>query len=133
MSTTALINLTMGANDPGGSGHGPEMLHAQLRYFDPAARRAGLPPDVGALVSRIGAQSVTVTLVNLNPVEARTVTVQMGAYAENQATTLTVAGQTVPIAAPSFVVQLAPGAGETLTIGVKRYVNQPTLRFPWEQ
>ncbi len=40
VSTTALINPTMGANDPGDRGHGPEMLHATLRYFDPALRRA---------------------------------------------------------------------------------------------
>ena len=131
VSTTALINLTMGANDPGGSGHGPEMLHANLRYFNPAARRAGLPQDVAALVTAIGADSVTVTLVNVNPINDRIVTVQMGAYAENSATDVTVAGHKFPIGAPSFDVRLAPGAGTTLTIGIKRYVNQPTLRFPW--
>jgi hypothetical protein len=133
VSTTALINLTMGANDPGGSGHGPEMLHANLRYFDPALRRAGLPADVAALVTGISADSVTVTLVNTNPVTPRTVTVQAGAYAEHQATTITVGGKTATVNAPNFEVRLAPGAGETLTIGIKRYARQPTLRFPWEQ
>ncbi|MDB5705855.1 MAG: hypothetical protein JWN66_2971 [Sphingomonas bacterium] len=133
VSTTALINLTMGANDPGGSGHGPEMLHANLRYFDPALRRAGLPADVGALVTGISATSVTVILVNTNPVAPRTVTVQTGAYAEHQATTITVGGRTATVNAPNFDVRLAPGAGETLTIGIKRYAHQPTLRFPWEQ
>lgn len=133
VSTTALINLTMGANDPGGSGHGPVMLHAALRYFDPVARRAGLPADVGALVTRLDADSVTVTLVNLNPVDARLVTVQAGAYAESQATSVSVGGQTVKIDAPNFEVRLAPGAGATLTVGLKRYVHQPTLHFPWEQ
>ncbi|MDB5457521.1 MAG: hypothetical protein JWP92_3106, partial [Caulobacter sp.] len=53
VATEALINLTLGAADPGGSGHGPLALHAQVRHFDPAARRAGLPPDVAALVSKI--------------------------------------------------------------------------------
>ena len=133
VSTTALINLTMGANDPGGSGHGPEMLHANLRYFDPALRRAGLPADIGALVSGITATSVTVTLVNTNPVAARTVTVQAGAYAEHLATSVTVGGKTAGVNAPNFEVKLAPGAGETLTIGLRRYARQPTLRFPWEQ
>lgn len=133
VSTTALINLTMGANDPGGSGHGPELLHANLRYFDPVERRAGLPADVGALVSRIDADSVTVTLVNLNPVADRVVTVQAGAYAEHQATTVTVGGQDVRVDAPNFEVRLAPGAGTVLKVGLKRYVHQPTLHFPWEQ
>jgi hypothetical protein len=133
VSTTALINLTMGANDPGGSGHGPEMLHAQLRYFDPTGRRAGLPPDVGALVTKITRDAVVVTLVNTNPIQQRTVTVQAGAYAENQATSVMVGGKTAAVDAPHFDVVLAPGAGETLTIGMKRYVHQPTLHFPWEQ
>lgn len=131
VSTTALINLTMGANDPGGSGHGPEMLHANLRYFDPVLRRAGLPADVAALVTNIGADSVTVTLVNTNPVADRVVTLQAGAYAENTATSVTIDGKRFAIDASSFDVRLGAGAGATLTIGLKRYVNQPTLRFPW--
>jgi len=133
VSTTALINLTMGANDPGGSGHGPEMLHAQLRYFDPEARRAGLPSDVAALVQKITPQGVVVTLVNTDPIEPRTVTIQAGAYAESEATTVSVRGKTATVNGPNFDVVLAPGAGETLTIGMKRYVYQPTLHFPWEQ
>jgi hypothetical protein len=28
-------------------------------------------------------------------------------------------------------VQLEPGAGETLTIAMKRYANQPVLELPW--
>ncbi len=133
VSTTALINLTMGAADPGGSTHGPLPLHAQFRYFDPEQRRAGLPPDVGALVERIGPDSVTLVLVNLNPFESRTVTVQMGAYAENQATRVRFGNHVVPVDASHFDVRLAPGAGREMTVGVKRFANQPTLRFPWER
>ncbi|MDB5456355.1 MAG: hypothetical protein JWP92_1940, partial [Caulobacter sp.] len=121
------------AADPGGSGHGPLALHAQVRHFDPAARRAGLPPDVAALVSKITPDSVTLTLVNTSPLQARTVTVQMGAYGEHQATTVTRGGKTMAVNAPDFDVRLAPGAGETLTIGVKRYAHQPTLAFPWDR
>jgi hypothetical protein len=50
VSTETLVNLMLGANEPGSSGN---VLHARLRYFDPAARRAGLPPDVAALVRKI--------------------------------------------------------------------------------
>jgi hypothetical protein len=74
-----------------------------------------------------------VTLVNTNPVVAHTVTVQTGAYAEHLATSVTVGGKTAAVNAPNFEVRLAPGAGETLTIGLRRYARQPTLRFPWEQ
>jgi hypothetical protein len=33
---------------------------------------------------------------------------------------------------PWFNVLLAPGSGETLTIGVRRYANMPTAAFPWD-
>ena len=133
VATTALINLTMGANDPGGSSHGPLPLHAQIRHFDPERRRAGLPEDVAALVERVRPESVTLTLVNLNPLEHRTVTVQMGAYGEHHAEAVTVGGRTIPVDRPWFDVRLAPGAGDTLTIRRSRYAHQPTLAFPWDR
>ena len=133
VATEALVNLTLGANDPNGSGHGPLPLHAQVRHFDPDRRRAGLPQDVAALVERIRAEAVTLTLVNVNPLQPRTVTVQMGAYAEHRATSVVAGDRTFAVNAPYFTVRLAPGAGETLTINVQRYVNQPTLAFPWHR
>lgn len=133
VATTALINLTMGAADPDGSGHGPLVLHAQLRHFDPIARRAGLPADVAALVQRIGPDSIVVTLVNINPLEARTLTIQTGGYGEHRATNVRWGKAETKVDANCFDVRLAPGAGTTLTIGVRRYVNQPTLAFPWNR
>jgi hypothetical protein len=133
VSTTALINLTLGGNDPNGSGHGPLPLHTQLRHFDPDRRRAGLPQDVAALVERIRPEAVTLTLVNTSPFHPRTVTVQMGAYAEHHAVSVMLADRTFPIDAPFFFVRLAPGAGDTLTINVQRYRHQPTLAFPWDR
>ena len=133
VSTTALVNLTMGGNDPNGSGHGPLPLHTQVRYFDPVRRRAGLPGDVAALVERIRPEAVTLTLVNTSPFEQRTVMVQMGAYAEHHAISVGVGDRTRPIDAPYFTVRLAPGTGDTLTINLRRYVHQPTLAFPWDR
>jgi hypothetical protein len=123
----------MGGPDPGGSTHGPLPLNVQVRHFDPERRRAGLPEDVAALVEQITADAVTLTLVNINPVQGRTVTIQMGAYGEHTATTVTAGAQSARVDASSFDVRLAPGAGETLTIGLRRYVNQPTLAFPWDR
>ncbi len=133
VATEALVNLTLGANDPNGSGHGPLPLHAQVRHFDSERRRAGLPQDVAALVERIRPEAVTLTLVNVNPLQPRTVTVQMGAYGEHRATSVVAGGRTITVDAPYLTVRLAPGAGETLTINVQRYVNQPTLAFPWDR
>ena len=129
----ALINLTMGGPDPGGSTHGPLPLNVQVRHFDPERKRAGLPEDVGALVERFSADSVTLTLINSHPFREKNVTVQMGAYGEHSATSVTVGDAVTPVNASSFTVKLAPGSGDTLTIAVRRYANQPTLAFPWDR
>lgn len=117
----ALANLTMGAFLNGNIWS----LHARLRYFDPLKRRSGLPEDVAALVEKISGDSVTVSLVNLNSVEARDVIVQAGGYGEHQFTT--------PHNARWITVRLEPGSGDRLTLGMKRYAHQPTARQPWDQ
>jgi hypothetical protein len=128
----ALVHLTMGGPDPGGESHGPLPLNVQVRHFDPENKRPGLPDDVGALVEHFDADSVTLTLVNANPLHPRTVTVQMGAYGEHTATEVTANGRTTVVDSPWFNVLLAPGGGDTLTIGVRRYANMPTAAFPWD-
>jgi len=130
ISTETLVNLTMGGNDPGSSGN---VLHARLRYFDPTLRRAGLPEDVAALVTGIFPSAVTVTLVNTSPVRGHEVVIQTGAFAEHTATTVQIGGKTVPVNGSQFTVNLAPGAGETMTIEMKRYANAPTAAFPWDR
>ncbi|MFF5985142.1 hypothetical protein ACFY78_40580 [Streptomyces olindensis] len=83
--TEALVQLTWG---------GPQVLYngglqqARLRYHDAEARRAGLPPDVAALVTSIEPEATTVELVNLSPEAERTVIVQAGAFAEHTITTV---------------------------------------------
>ncbi|SHI44705.1 hypothetical protein [Streptomyces sp. 3214.6] len=78
--TEALVQLTWG---------GPQVLYngglqqARLRYHDAEARRAGLPPDVAALVTCIDPEATTVELVNLSPEAERTLIVQAGAFAEH--------------------------------------------------
>jgi hypothetical protein len=57
----------------------------------------------------------------------------MGAYGEHQATSLRVGNRLVAMNASFFEVQLAPGAGERLVIGIRRLANDPTLRFPWDR
>ena len=133
VSTTALVNLTMGANDPGGSSHGPNLVHAQVRHFDPERRRTGLPEDVAALVERIASDAVTVTLVNTNPLQPRTVVMQTGAYAEHELVSVEVEGRTMDVGARQVAVRLAPGAGSALTIRLQRYAHAPTLAFPWNR
>jgi hypothetical protein len=77
----ALAQLMLGGIP---TGRDVATLHACVRYFDPARRRAGLPEQVGALVERISVDEVTLQLVNLDPVDEKVVVVQGGAYAEHQ-------------------------------------------------
>ncbi|HEV2124750.1 MAG TPA: hypothetical protein VGW38_18540, partial [Chloroflexota bacterium] len=131
-TTSALTQLMLGGIPTGRDVH---VLHARVRYFDPARRRAGLPEHVAALVERMTEDEVTLQLVNLDPVEAKTVIVQGGGYAEHQITHVQTEGQDAPAAAEvnhtHFAVQLAPGAGARLKIGMQRYANQPTFAMPW--
>lgn len=130
VATETLVNLMLGANDPGSSGN---VLHARLRYFDAERRRAGLPEDVGALVTALTKDSVTVTLVNTSPVHGRELVVQLGAFAEHEGIAVNAGGVRTPVAGRHFTVRLAPGAGETLEIAMKRYAHAPTAAFPWDR
>ncbi|MGH9159316.1 MAG: hypothetical protein ACRD2X_04945 [Vicinamibacteraceae bacterium] len=129
-ATDALVRLMFGALVPGREGG---LLNARLRYFDPARRRAGVPEDVAALVSELGDRHTVVTLVNLSATRSRAVVVQAGAYAEHQVESVEWNGRTRRLDASHFTVQLAPGAGATLTLATRRYANRPTVTFPWDR
>ena len=126
--TETLTKLMLGGLPTGRVG-GP--LHCRLRYFDPESRRAGIPEDVAALVSQLSNDEVTVSLVNVNQTEPKTVIVQGGAYAEHQIKKARLHDNTVSVDSPHFTVHLGPGAGGELTLKMKRYSNQPTFSFPW--
>ncbi|NWK94627.1 hypothetical protein DM806_02855 [Sphingobium lactosutens] len=107
-------------------------LHCRLRYFDPAARRAGVPMDVAALVHRLGDRDTDVMLVNLGRV-ARTVVVQGGAYAEHRIDAVTMDGRTTAVGGRDFTLRLEPGCGVRLGLTMTRFANRPTLAFPWDR
>jgi hypothetical protein len=127
--TETLTQLMLGGLPTGRQGGA---LHCRLRYFDPARRRPGLPDDVAALVERLSADETVVTLVNINQLHERLVTLQGGAYGEHGLIEATLNDQTFPVGGASFTVRLAPGCGCTLTIKTKRYANPPTFAFPWD-
>jgi hypothetical protein len=111
---------------------GGALLFCRLRYFDPEQRRAGIPEDVAALIDSITEDSVVVTMVNMNPTEPRTVTIQAGAYGEHQVLSVSHGEWKQAVNKCSFNVRLAPGAGAKLVVIMKRFANQPTLNPPWE-
>ncbi len=129
-ATNALVNLTLGGYFARGR---IWVLHSRFRYFDPVKRRAGLPEDVGALVEKLGADSAGVTLVNLNPIEARTVVVQGGGYGEHRLDTAAITGATVKVDGPVLTVRLEPGAGSRIEFKMTRYAHRPTFAHPWDR
>ena len=128
-TTHTLTNLTMGAFLSGNIWS----LHARFRYFDPAQRRAGLPQDVAALVEKLETDAATLTLVNVNAVDPRTVIVQAGGYGEHRFDSVEINGKSQPVAGPLLTVRLEPGSGARLRFRMARYVNPPTLAQPWDR
>ena len=145
----ALVQLTLGAPAPIYNGG---LLHAPVRYFDGQRQRPGLPPDVAALVERVEDDLIVLTLVNLSVLDARTVVVQAGTFAEHRFTTASYPertsdypGRIGAYAAPALEtvprqqaaddthlsVILPPGTELRLELGMERYVKTPTYQGPW--
>ena len=125
----SLVELMLGGMAPR---HGCP-LHCRLRYFDPENRRPGMPDGVGALVEKLEDDSTTVTLVNTDQVTGRRVIIQGGAYAEHRFESVSINGEKIDVDSTCFTVELAPGAGATLTVETKRYASQPTFAYPWDR
>ncbi len=129
-----LVQLTLGV--PMHIYHGG-LLHAPVRYYDADLKRPGLPPGVAALVEGVDAQTVTLTLVNLDAQSRREVVIQAGSFAEHsfrKVTRLNKEGKEppgLPLDGPWVGVGLSPGAGVRLRLGVERYARRPSYETPW--
>ena len=129
-ATESLVQLMWGGLLPGREGG---LVNARLRYFDLDRRRAGLPEDVAALVTSLGDTQTTVTLINLNQSQRRTVVVQGGGYGEHRLLSVKNGTATTNVDAPVVTVELEPGCGTTLALQMKRYANAPTVKHPWQR
>lgn len=108
-----------------------QAIHTRLRYFDPERQRPGLPEGIGVLVDTLTDTETSVTFVNLDQIEDRAFIVQAGAYGEHQIKSVNRSSTSQEVDNNGFKIVLGPGAGERLTINMRRYCNQPTLAFPW--
>ena len=129
-ATESLVQLMWGGLLPGREGG---LVNARLRYFDPDRKRAGLPEDVAVLVSQLADAHTTVTLVNVNQSQRRTVVIQGGAYGEHRLLSVKSGTTTTQVDAPLLTVELEPGCGATLELEMKRYANDPTIKHPWQR
>jgi hypothetical protein len=110
------------------------LQHATVRYYDGDARRPGLPPDVGALVTAISPDSVELQLVNLDPAAARTVVVQAGSFGEHRFGTVSADGAAdLPVGGRWFQVVLQPGSTAQLRATTSRYAQPPSYESPWSR
>ena len=127
-----LVQLTCGGPLPHYNGG---LFVTRVRHFDPQQQRPGLPPDVGALVTKITADTTELQLVNLSTTASREVIVQAGAMGEHNFTSARVStgqeGQTVPVNGVYLRVQLPPNTEIDLELGMERFVNAPSYRQPW--
>ncbi len=127
VSCEGLVQTMLGAPMP--IYHGG-LLHAQLAYFDEAAARPGLPPDVAALVEQVDEQGVVVQLINLNPLRRAVVRVQGGAFGEHVITLVTdlATGVTTAVNDPALGVELAPAAGLRARLDLQRFARTPAYQ-----
>ncbi|RPJ83757.1 MAG: hypothetical protein EHM18_13225 [Acidobacteria bacterium] len=107
------------------------VLHARVRYFDPVARRAGIPEDVAALVETMTDAGIVLSLVNVSQVHAREVLIQSGAYGEHEFVSARIGNEETAVGASILRVRLEPGCGARLTLKMKRFAHAPALSFPW--
>jgi hypothetical protein len=151
--TEALVQLTLGAPQVI---YNSGLLLAPIRYYDSQRQRPGLPPGIAALVSKRSADALTLQLVNTDPFEARDVVIRAGVFGEHQfsgvrytavdeatsypgqtgygadAGTLprvTTVEREQPLDAAAFAVRLHAASQITLTLTMRRFVNQPGGAF----
>lgn len=111
------------------------LLHSPVRYFDADAGRPGLPPGVGALVEGGEGGSVRLQLVNSDPVHARCLLIQGGAFGEHtiaEARDLD-GGEAATPGGPHLRVELGPAAGMRLQLELRRHSRLPSYAGPWSR
>ncbi len=127
----ALVHLTLGGPMP--AYHGGH-LHVAVRYFDVEGDRPGLPSDVSALVEKITADSVQLTLVNTSQFVLRSTIIQAGAFGEHQILNMSInGGEPAEVNAPYVQIDLASRAVAKITLRVDRFANDPTYEWPFTQ
>ena len=123
-----VLQLMMGTPGPVYNGG---LLHAHLFYFDPSRGRAGVPDSVAALVDTVSADGASVTLVNTDPAQGRTVLVQAGAFGEHRFTRAQQdGGEPVDVNGRWLEVRLGPSASTRLSLGMRRHAHRPAYGFP---
>lgn len=137
VSVTGLMHQTMGAIhiarppwSKDSPNQGGTLLFARLRHFDADRQRPGLPQDVAALVEGIDAGSTTLTLVNLNPAQARRLIIRGGGYGEHRIEAIRIGDRRIVAGSRDIAIRLEPGSGARITLDMRCHSQKPTLQWP---
>ena len=119
------------------------LLRAVVRYYDIENIRPGLPSEVSALVESLQEKQVSLRLVNLDPVEKKELIIQAGAFGEHQFTNIQYLNtdesgvhqekQSKLVDGKYVKIILPPSTSILLELGMARFTNQPSYRFPWHK
>ncbi len=129
------------------------LQRGSVRYFDVDRARPGLPPDVAALVTKLGPDETGLELVNVGTTAMRRLIVQAGVFGEHQfnevkvldrtgaasaldphswlSESKTVTERLVRVDGGHFVVELPPSTSVRIEAGVSRFANRPSYDQPW--
>jgi hypothetical protein len=132
----SLIQLMLGA--PAHISHGG-LQHSTVRYYDARLKRSGVPEGVAALVHKITAESTVLDLANTSA-EARSVVIQAGAFREHNFTNIELVEPNTgallsshPLDSEWVQVDLAANTVVRVTLGMRRYCNDPSYETPWSR
>ena len=125
VTTEVLLQLTTGSPlSPGHSGVQP----ARIVIGDSESEKPGLPPDVAGLVDALDGNRIGLTLVNLSPIHQRTVTVQAGAFGEDQFVTVRSNSGCHRAGSARLTVTLPPSRQVHLDLEVNRWAYPATYK-----
>lgn len=125
-----LVQLTLGGPLPHYNGG---LLVTRLRYFDKNGKRPGLPPDVGALVSKMNGEAMELQLVNLSETDSQDVLIQAGSMGEHEFTRASYGDnygdRMVPVNDRYLHVSLPPSTLISLELHMQRFANTPSYEI----
>ena len=130
----------MGGNMDAAKRMGFNLLKLHVFVYCYMGFLAGIAGLVQAqLVQTVAPDHVVLQLVNTDPLLERRVWVQAGAFGEHAFTTASVLDasggteRSVPVNGKSVRICLGPAAHARLHLGMKRFVNTPSYRWPWDE
>jgi len=105
---------------------------ANIRPFDGANKRSGLPEDVSIMVDEISKTHTSVHVANIGSTK-RELVLQAGGFGEHQFISVEIDGKVTEINDKHFALALDAGVVAHLNFTVKRFTNDPTYETPWSK